>query len=342
MAVRSNKVDSLTSFLQHNLPRGITPQMFYIGLTAVVIGLCLYVIYDMLARKDSGLSSRIKAIHDRRKEIYSDMGAAKKRRKPEGSINFMKSVAMKFELVKKLQLGQAELILVQAGFRGKDALAIFAFINLALPLILGIIGVVAMKLSSQETLNARLISYLWPVLGLYMGLKLPWMFLRRKRGRRYLYIQRALSDTLDLMTVCAEAGLSIPASMERVARELGSAYPEMAEELTLTAIEISFYPDRNKALNNLAERCDLKEVRGIVTVLIQTEKYGTPIAQALRVLSAEFRQSRMLRAENKAARLPAMMTLPMILFILPTVFIIIMAPAVITAKKNFASQGDKK
>ena len=108
--------------------------------------------------------------------------------------------------------------------------------------------------------------------------------------------------------------------LDRVSRELAMTYPEMAQELSMTSIEIGFLPDRNKALSNLAERCTLPEVRGIVSVLIQTEKYGTPIAQALRVLSAEFRQSRMLRAEQKAARLPALMTVPMILFILPVLF----------------------
>jgi tight adherence protein C len=250
----------------------------------------------------------------------------------------MRKVSLRLQLVKKLELQQSEDMLVQAGFRSKDAVPVFAFFALIIPFIFGTSGLIAMKLSSTATFKAKMLSYLWPVLGIYLGLKLPWMVLKYIRNKRYIAIQRALSDTLDLLTVCAEAGLSVPAAMERVSRELGSAYPEMAEELALTALEISFYPDRNKALNNFAARCAIKEIRGIMTVLIQTEKYGTPIAQALRVLSSEFRQARMLRAENKAARLPAMMTLPMILFILPTVFIVILAPAIITGKKNFAAQ----
>jgi tight adherence protein C len=155
------------------------------------------------------------------------------------------------------------------------------------------------------------------------------MYVRRVRKKRYLYIQRSLSDVLDLMTICAEAGLSLSASLNRVSRELALSYPQMAEELQLTAVEMGFLPDRNKALINLSERCALPEVRGITNVLIQTEKYGTPIAQALRVLSSEFRQARMLRAEQKAARLPAMMTVPMITCILPTLFIVIISPAVV-------------
>ncbi len=131
------------------------------------------------------------------------------------------------------------------------------------------------------------------------------------------------------MTICAEAGLSLATMLDRVSRELAIAYPEIAEEMAMTSVEIGFLPDRNQALSNLAERCTLREVRGIVSVFIQTEKYGTPIAQALRVLSAEFRQARMLRAEQKAARLPALMTVPMIVFILPTLFIVILAPAIV-------------
>ena len=151
----------------------------------------------------------------------------------------------------------------------------------------------------------------------------------RARKKRYHNILKSLPDVLDLMTICAEAGLSLVSMLERVSRELAMTYPEMSEELSLTSIEIGFLPDRNKALSNLAERCTLRELRGMVSVFIQTEKYGTPIAQALRVLSAEFRQARMLKAEAKAARLPALMTIPMILCILPTLFIVILAPAIV-------------
>ncbi len=149
------------------------------------------------------------------------------------------------------------------------------------------------------------------------------------RGKRYGDMQKALSDTLDLLLICAEAGLSLAAALERVSRELGLAYPVMAEELGITSVELGFLPDRKKALQNLAERNDMQEIRGIVSVLIQTEKYGTPISQALRVLSAEFRTQRMLRAEQKAARLPAIMTEPMNVFILPTLLVIVLSPAII-------------
>ena len=117
------------------------------------------------------------------------------------------------------------------------------------------------------------------------------------------------------------------AAFHRVARELGRAYPELGDEFSLTAIELGFLTDRRQAFENLAMRVKLDAVKGVVTTMIQTEKYGTPLASALRVLSAEFRNERMMRAEEKAARLPAIMTIPLILFILPVLFIVILGPA---------------
>ena len=133
----------------------------------------------------------------------------------------------------------------------------------------------------------------------------------------------------------AEAGLTVDAAFGRVARELGKAYPELGDEFGLTAIELGFLAERRAAFENLANRVDLEAVRGVVTTMIQTEKYGTPLASALRVLSAEFRHQRMMRAEEKAARLPAIMTVPLILFILPTLFVVILGPASCSINDSF-------
>ncbi len=123
--------------------------------------------------------------------------------------------------------------------------------------------------------------------------------------------------------------MTLSAALDRVSKELGVAYAELTDEIAITSIEIGFLPERRKALENLAERVNLPEVRALTSILIQTEKYGTPVSQALRVLSKEFRQQRMLAAEQKAARLPALMTVPMICFILPTLFVVVIAPALI-------------
>ena len=317
----------MSSFSQ-NLALYIKIEDFYTAMAAAAAVMCSYAIYGTFRQRDT-MNSRIRAIQERRKELQDDLKTPKKRKKPEASVNFMRAVVNKLQLLKSAQFEKTEGMLIEAGLRHKDAIIIFAFFNLILPIIGLAIGLAVMQLNSDISPKWKLFNYLWPVLGAYIGLKLPWMYVRRKRSIRYLKIQRALSDVLDLMTICAEAGLSLAAMLERVSRELMISYPEMAEELALTAIEIGFLPDRNKALLNLAQRSALPEVRGIVSVLIQTEKYGTPIAQALRVLSNEFRQARMLRAEQKAARLPALMTVPMIVCILPTLFIVIISPAVI-------------
>jgi tight adherence protein C len=157
--------------------------------------------------------------------------------------------------------------------------------------------------------------------------KAPDLWLKNKVSKRSNAVRKGLPDALDLLVICAEAGLTVDAAFNRVARELGRAYPELGDEFGLTAIELGFLNERRQAFENLANRVDLEAVRGVVTTMIQTEKYGTPLASALRVLSAEFRNERMMRAEEKAARLPAIMTVPLILFILPTLFIVILGPA---------------
>ena len=138
-----------------------------------------------------------------------------------------------------------------------------------------------------------------------------------------------LPDGLDLMVICAEAGLSLDATLGRVSRELGNTWPELAEELGITAAELTFLPERRTAFENLNTRTDSDGIRGVVNTLTQTAKFGTPLAQSLRVLAAEMREARMTRAEEKAARLPAMLTVPMIIFILPTLFIVLLGPAAI-------------
>jgi tight adherence protein C len=153
-------------------------------------------------------------------------------------------------------------------------------------------------------------------------------------GKRQLALARALPDSLDLLVICAESGLSLDAALDRVANEIGAASPALAEELSLTSIELGFLPDRRQALLNLNRRTNLPSIRGVVNTLLQTEKYGTPLSQSLRVLANEFRDQRLLKAEEKAARLPATLTVPMIVFILPVLFIVLIGPAVIKVMDN--------
>ena len=164
------------------------------------------------------------------------------------------------------------------------------------------------------------------------------IWLKNKISKRTSAIQKGLPDALDLLVICAEAGLTVDAAFHRVSKELGRAYVELGDEFALTAIELGFLTDRRSAFENLASRVALDAVKGVVTTMIQTEKYGTPLASALRVLSAEFRHDRMMRAEEKAARLPAIMTVPLILFILPVLFVVILGPAACSIQDAFINK----
>jgi tight adherence protein C len=322
-------MDQLLRDIKMMLPRSMQSDDIVLGLVALGMIIGVLVLYWFTRPRDS-MAVRVRNIQERHRALRSQATTARQRKKPEASVNFIRAVVNSLQLIKKNQIGKTEALLIEAGFHSKDAMYVLAFFNLILPIILGLAGFFIMKtFGAPSGSRWYLFNYVWPVLGAYIGLKLPIWYVRRARKKRHHNIRKSLPDVLDLMTICAEAGLSLAASLDRVSRELLLAYPEMAEELTMTSLEMGFLPDRNKALSNLSGRVALPEVRGIVSVLIQTEKYGTPIAQALRVLSVEFRQTRMLNAEQKAARLPALMTVPMIIFVLPTLFIVIIAPAAI-------------
>jgi tight adherence protein C len=167
------------------------------------------------------------------------------------------------------------------------------------------------------------------MLGAVAGFYLPNVFLRNIRQRRQTSIRRAWSDALDLLLICVESGMSVEAALQRVAREIGSQSIPLAEELTLTCAELSYLSDRKKAFENLAKRTGLATVKSVVTSLIQSERYGTPMGQALRVLAQENRDQRMSDAEKKAAALPPKLTVPMVLFFLPVIFVVILGPSAI-------------
>ena len=198
---------------------------------------------------------------------------------------------------------------------------------MVLPVVLGIIAASAVWGFNAFPLWSPIKRLAFFAAALGLGYKGPEIYLKNIISKRTNAIRKGLPDALDLLVICAEAGLTVDAAFGRVARELGRAYPELGDEFTLTSIELAFLTERRMAFENLAYRVDLDAVRGVVTTMIQTERYGTPLASALRVLSAEFRNERMMRAEEKAARLPAIMTVPLILFILPVLFIVIIGPA---------------
>ena len=315
--------------LQQFLPQGMTENDVFTLLAALAAFGIIWSIGSAFTQRDK-LAPRLKAMEQRRKELHYAASTPARRKKPTQSTDWMKITVGKMKVLKQEQSDRVETLLVQAGVRHKDAIVIYAFAKLTMPFVGLVLGLIFSGIDWDDPFDTSQAVGWLIFIGLgYVFARLPDFAVRHLRSKRYLTIRRGLSDTLDLMLICAEAGLSLSASIDRVAKELANAYPEMAEELSYTSIEIGFLPDRGMALRHFAERVDIQEIRSIVNVLLQTEKYGTPVSQALRVLSRDFRTERMLRAEQKAAKLPALMTVPMIVFILPTLMVVIMAPALI-------------
>ena len=209
--------------------------------------------------------------------------------------------------------------------------------RMVMPIVLGLIAATMLYWTDMYPTLSSFKRFMFFAAAVGLGYKGPDIYLQNLTTKRTNLIRKGLPDALDLLVICAEAGLTVDAAFGRVARELGRAYPELGEEFSLTAIELSFLSERRQAFENLAYRVKLESLKGVVTTMVQTEKYGTPLASALRVLSAEFRNERMMRAEEKAARLPAIMTVPLILFILPVLFIVILGPAACSIADAFHS-----
>jgi len=277
------------------------------GLAAFAV---LMAIYAAITIKDP-MAKRVKSLNERRDELKAGIikSGSRKRaslvRKSETTDKVKDSLG-KLNVLEQGQIQAVQQKLAHAGYRNKE------------------LAVYVVEYFPDWGPMTRLAA----IAGLlFLGYKGPEIYLSNQAQKRTKEVQKGLPDALDLLVICAEAGLTVDAAFNRVAKELGRAYPELGDEFALTAIELSFLNERKQAFDNLAYRVDLEAVKGVVTTMIQTERYGTPLASALRVLSAEFRNERMMRAEEKAARLPAIMTVPLILFILPVLFIVILGPA---------------
>ena len=216
----------------------------------------------------------------------------------------------------------------QAGFRTERHLITFLAVRVIVPIIVAALTFIytSTVFADRVTPNMRIVATL---VALVFGYYLPNIGLKNLITRRQHSIKRAWSDALDLLLICVESGMALEPSLARVAKEIGSQSIPLAEELTLTVAELSYLQDRRKALDNLGKRTGLETVRAVVTSLVQSERYGTPLGTALRVLAQENRDTRMAEAEKKAAALPPKLTVPMILFFLPVIFIVILGPSII-------------
>lgn len=311
-------------------------------LSAVACMAVMIAIYSAVTVRDP-MVKRVKALNERREQLKAGITAttSKKRakliRKTE-TTDMMRQLLSNLQVLQDDQVKAVQQRLAQAGIRRKELAVTVIFCRMMLPIIIGGgAGLYIYVLDGFPDWGA-LKKFAAFSTATILSYKAADIYLSNLVTKRTLAIRKGLPDALDLLVICAEAGLTVDSAFNRVAKELGRGYPELGDEFALTAIELGFLTERRAAFENLAYRVNLDSIRGVVTTMIQTEKYGTPLASALRVLSAEFRNERMMRAEEKAARLPAIMTVPLILFILPTLFIVILGPAACSISDAFSKQ----
>jgi tight adherence protein C len=305
-------------------------QTFLATLAAGICAFATIVTLGLPLLERDSLNDRLKSVAQRREELRARHHAALNEKR--GSLrvepsSMMKSTLDRFKLTNMLESEDSRDKLARAGYRGQAPLIAFMFFRFVMP---GIVFVVAL-------IYLFLITHFhWSVMmklsaafaGALLGYYLPDIFVSNVTARRQQSIMRAFPDALDLMLICVESGMSIEASFGKVASEIGTQSAELAEELGLTTAELSYLPDRSQAFDNLAKRCGHSGVKAVAIALNQAEKYGTPMGQALRVTAQENREMRMQEAEKKAASLPAKLTVPMIIFFLPCLFVVILGPAI--------------
>lgn len=286
---------------------------------------------DQLKTRMKSVSLERERIRERERSRLvngSEQGSNSLRQTENKRQSLMRQIVNKFNLRKALDDGSLANKLAMAGYRGPRPTNIFLFARFVLPfafLIVAAIYIFSLGLLAEQVLTIRIGACV--CIG-YLGFVLPNILLKNKTVKRQQSIQRAFPDALDLMLICVESGMSVEASFKRVAQEIGTQSPPLAEELALTTAELSFLQVRTKAYDNLAARTGLDGVKACTLALTQAEKFGTPVGAALRVMAQENRDMRMNKAEEKAASLPPKLTVPMILFFLPVLFLIIISPAI--------------
>lgn len=239
---------------------------------------------------------------------------------------FIQSIVDGLNLKKWIGQEEARLKLVQAGYRGQTPYVSYLFFRMLAPILLFLFAVfyVFFVLELQQPTSVKIGMC---IAAAYLGMHLPSIILKNMIQKRQLSIKRAFPDTLDLLLICVEAGMSIETAFRKVSEEVGKHSLPLAEELTLTMAELSFLADRRQAYDNLAKRTDVDGVKSVCMALQQAERYGTSLGSTLRVMAQEYRDMRIAEAEKKAAALPPKLTVPMILFFLPVLFIVILGPA---------------
>jgi len=317
-------IDSLIGMLN---VQSLTMIFAAVAAGATVLTLAMpYVFADSLDKRMKAVAIEREKIRQRERErMMQDKQKPALRQSPK---QYIQRIVDQFNLSKWVGQEEARLKLVQAGYRGQAPYITYLFFRMVTPaaafLLTTLYLFAILDFNQPFTIKIGLC-----IAAAYLGMHLPLMLLKSQIQKRQLSIKRAFPDTLDLLLICVESGMSIEAAFRKVSEEIGSQSVALAEELTLTTAELSYLPDRRQAYENLAKRTDLDGVKSVCMALQQAERYGTPLAQMLRVMAQENRDMRMSEAEKKAAGLPPKLTVPMILFFLPVLFVVILGPAAI-------------
>jgi len=293
--------------------------------TVLTIGLPLLETDTLNRRMKAAAVERERIRARERERLNAGSSKVNLRQEPKA---YMKQIVDSFSLSKWLGTEKAKEQLAMAGFRGPQAEIAFLFFRLVSPIALFFISLfyIFVILDWDAPLSFKIGASL---LAAYLGIKGPELYITSTIQKRQQSMRRAFPDALDLLLICVESGSSIEQAFRKVGQEIGTQSVPLAEEFALATAELSYLQDRRQALDNLGTRTGVESIKQIVTVLVQSEKYGTPLGQALRVVSQESRDTRMLEAEKKAAALPPKLTVPMIIFFLPVLFAVIMTPAII-------------
>ncbi len=308
------------------------PQVLLSILAAVAVFATIITLTLPLLQKDE-LGERMKTVAVEREKIRMRERARLAEQQKKGSLKQSNNGAMQ-EFVDRFNLKNAVTdegtfnSLMMAGYRQQSHLTTFIVLKIAMPIVFGLVALFYLFFISTEE-RTLFMNFAVALFAMAAGFYLPSILLKNKIEKRQLSIRRAWPDALDLMLICVESGMSLEATMKKVAIEVGIQSSELAEELTLTTAELSFLQERRQAHENFARRTGLEQVKAVTMALIQAERYGTPLATALRALSQESRDMRMAEAEKKAAALPPKLTVPMIIFFLPVLFAVILGPAMI-------------
>ncbi|MGE5269785.1 MAG: type II secretion system F family protein [Thiohalocapsa sp.] len=322
--------------LEDWLPYWISANDLIAFLAALAVLIAFLAIWQAL-RPGNPFDRRYAQIMQRREGLRQAALDPKRRQQRVMAAGFMHHVVERLNLLRSQRAHDARMLLAQAGMRSNEAMVRYLFARLAMPFVFGAIVLIDSYGAQMLPVPEKFRTFV-AVGAALLGFFAPDVFIKNLIKKRAHQMELGLPDALDLLVICAEAGLSLDASLQRVSRELELTWPELSEEYGITAAELTYLPDRRQAFENLNQRTNMASIRGVVNTLLQTAKFGTPLAQSLRILAQEFRDARLVRAEEKAARLPAMLTVPMILFILPTLFIVLLGPAALSIIDTFSGK----